>query len=167
MPIYEFCCNHCNTIFDFLGRTVNTAKRPACPKCKRRLRREVSLFAMGKGGGEEGEGEGEGEFDDLPIDESKMESAMETLASEAENVNEDDPRAAAQLMRKFSSMTGMEFGEGMETALSRLEAGEDPEKVEEEMGDILENEEPFVMGKSGRRGGRRKPPSRDETLYEM
>jgi len=115
------------------------------------------------GGGEERD-----ELDDLPIDESKMESAMEALASEAEGMNEDDPRAAAQLMRKFSSMTGMAFGDGMEAALSRLEAGEDPDSVEAEMGDIIENEEPFVMGTVRRmRAAKNRPPSRDETLYEM
>ena len=43
------------------------------------------------------------------------------------------------------------------------------EKIEEEMGDVLESEdEPFIMpGAKG--GGRRRPrpPGRDETLYEL
>jgi hypothetical protein len=154
-------------IFNFLSRSVNTTKRPACPRCKRRhLERQVSLFTH------TGTASEEGDMDDLPIDESRMERAMEAMASDAENMNEDDPREAARLMRKFSEMTGMEFGKGMQEALGRMEAGEDPEKVEAEMGDLMESEEPFVLpgkeaGTKTARGKRRGEPKRDETLYEM
>jgi hypothetical protein len=55
----------------------------------------------------------------------------------------------------------------MEEALKRMEAGEDPEQVEAEMGDLLEQEEPFIIeGKKGR-GVQRRTPHRDETLYEL
>jgi hypothetical protein len=96
---------------------------------------------------------------------------MESLAGEAENISEDDPRQAAQLMRKFSKMTGMEFGPGMETALNRLEAGEDPEQIESDMGDVIENEEPFVLPGKGEKAGKTRarvsPPRRDSKLYDM
>jgi putative FmdB family regulatory protein len=170
MPIYEFYCPDCHVILNFLSKTVNTTGRPRCPHCKgRKLRREVSAFAMTGKASEDDEA-----MDDLPIDESKMESAVNALASEAENINEDDPRAAAQLMRKFSSMAGMEFNENMEQALQRMEAGEDPERIEEEMGDMLDgDEDPFILpGRKGgkKRGGKRGArgaPRRDKTLYEM
>jgi hypothetical protein len=57
----------------------------------------------------------------------------------------------------------------MEKALSRLEAGEDPEQIEKEMGDILEGDDtlPFDFKQSRSGGGRPKPPVHDETLYEM
>ncbi|RLB88031.1 MAG: zinc ribbon domain-containing protein, partial [Deltaproteobacteria bacterium] len=46
MPIYEFYCEECNTIFNFFSRSVNTSKRPLCPKCKRKkLKRQMSTFA--------------------------------------------------------------------------------------------------------------------------
>lgn len=113
-------------------------------------------------------------MDDLPIDESRMASAMEAIAGEAEGVNEEDPRQAAQIMRKFSHMTGLEFGGGIEEALGRLEAGEDPEAIEAEMGNRLENEEPFVLPSKGAAGGdprepptKRGPPRHDKTLYDM
>ena len=57
------------------------------------------------------------DMDDLPIDESRMEKAMQALAGEAENLNEDDPRQAADLMRKLTDMTGLELGSGMQEAL--------------------------------------------------
>jgi len=164
MPIYEFYCSHCNTIFNFFSKTVNTRKKPNCPKCKtRKLSRQMSAFAI------TGRASEEGDMDDLPFDESKMEQAMQMLAGEAEHMNEEDPRQAADLMRKLTHMTGLELGPGMEEALSRMESGEDPEAVEAEMGDLLENEDPFLMpGKKGKGFGiKRSAPKRDETLYDL
>jgi len=168
MPIYEFYCPDCHALFNFLSKTVNTTKRPACPKCgRKRLEREVSMFALT---GERRDPDG---MDDLPIDESKMENAMEALAGEAEGLNEDDPREAARLMRKFSHMTGLEFGGGIEEAIGRMESGEDPDKIESDMGERLEDEEPFVMpgkgggGAGGKAGKPRGAPRRDPTLHEM
>ena len=165
MPIYEFYCPKCHTIYSFFSRSVNTEKRPPCPGCKRdNLQRRVSRFAVVSGGKPEG---GEA-TPDLPIDEEKMESAMASLASDAEGMNEEDPRAAARLMQKFSQMTGLKLGKKMEEALKRLEGGEDPEAIEAEMGDILEgDDDPFEL--PGKKAGRKSaiPPARDETLYEM
>jgi putative FmdB family regulatory protein len=111
MPIYEFYCQDCNTIFNFFSKSVNTRKRPSCPKCKRKkLQRQMSTFARIRGAKEESD------LDDLPIDESKMEKAMNLLAREADGINEDDPRQAAQLMRKLTDATGIDLGQGMEEA---------------------------------------------------
>ncbi|MBD3243585.1 MAG: zinc ribbon domain-containing protein [Chitinivibrionales bacterium] len=166
MPIYEFYCPDCHTIYSFLSRTVNTEKTPGCPRChKESLQRKVSRFAAITGGKKESDDE----LGDLPIDETRMESAMESLASEAESLDENDPRAAAKLMRKLADMTGLRYGDKMEEAIARLESGEDPEAIESEMGDELENlDDAFVM--PGKKGGRLRamlPPRRDETLYEM
>jgi putative FmdB family regulatory protein len=163
MPIYEFYCPRCNTIYNFFSRTINTTAQPDCPRCLQvRLTRRMSSFAV------TGRAKGGEDADDLPIDEHKMEQAMQTLAREAEHINEDDPRQAAALMRKLSSMTGLEMGAGMDEAIRRMERGEDPDAVEAEMGDLLENEEPFLL--PGRKGGaksRKSPPRHDETLYEL
>jgi putative FmdB family regulatory protein len=164
MPIYEFYCDKCHTLFNFFSRTVNTRKVPLCPRCKtNKLARQVSMFAV------TGRASEDGDMDDLPIDEGRMEKAMQTLAGEAENINEDDPRQAAQLMRKLTRMTGLELGDGMEEALSRMEQGEDPEKIEAEMGDLLEGDDPFQLkGAKGRRERLRgRAPDRDETLYDL
>ena len=165
MPIYEFYCPDCHTIYSFWSKTVNTEKCPSCPDCsKNSLQRRVSSFAVISGG----KSEGDDILDDLPIDETKMEQAMASLASEAESINEEDPRAAARLMRKFSDMTGIKYGNSMEKALGRLEAGDDPETIEAEMGDMFEGDElPFSLPTKKGTGSVSLPLKRDETLYEM
>lgn len=164
MPIYEFYCKDCHTIFNFFSKTVNTSKRPNCPKCKtKKLSKQMSAFAF------TGKAKEQSDMDDLPFDESKMEQAMNMLSGEADKINEDDPRQAANLMRKLTDMTGMRLGSSMEEALSRMESGEDPEQVEAEMGDLLEGEEPFILpGKKGK-NFKAKPaaPFRDDTLYDL
>jgi putative FmdB family regulatory protein len=163
MPIYEFYCDDCNTIFNFYSKTINTRKRPKCPRCKTKvLDRRMSAFAF------TGKAREDGDMDDLPLDEGKMERAMQMLAGEAEHIDENDPKQAANLMRKLTSMTGLELGSGMEEALRRMERGEDPEQIETEMGDMLESEDPFQFaGKKGFRHGRRPAPRRDDTLYDL
>lgn len=164
MPIYEFYCGQCNTVYNFFSRTVNTEKIPFCPTCGTvPLKRQMSVFARITRGREESAGE-----DMPPLDESRMEKAMAMLAGEMEGIDEEDPRQAVRLMRKLSDMTGLQLGEGMEEALSRMERGEDPEQIEQEMGDLLESEEPFLLGSKAARGSsRRAQPRIDETLYDL
>ena len=108
---------------------------------------------------------------DLDIDDEKMEQAMMQMAGEFENVNEDDPKAMASMMRKLMSTTGMNMGEGMEEAIRRMEAGEDPDKVEEDLGDVLDGEDPFGLGEGGSLKGfaRRftEAPNVDPEVYDM
>ncbi|MCX7634832.1 MAG: zinc ribbon domain-containing protein [Syntrophales bacterium] len=165
MPIYEFYCHKCNTVYNFFSKTVNTEKIPHCPRCKRvRLKRQMSIFAKVSSGREEG-----GEGPDLPdFDEARLERAMNLLAGEADRINEDDPKQAADLIRKLTKEAGMTIGPAMEEAIRRMERGEDPERIDEEMGEALEAEEPFLFSpqKSGR-GTRRDRPQVDETLYDL
>jgi putative FmdB family regulatory protein len=162
MPIYEFYCPDCHMVFNFFSKTINTEKRPSCPKCRKaRLDRRMSVFATPRNQGDEEESP----FPDM--DESKMEKAMNLLAREAEHIDENDPRQAANLMRKLTDMTGLNLGSGMEEALRRMEAGEDPDAIEAEMGDLLEGEEPFAFEKKSAAGLKQRPPQVDETLYDL
>ena len=113
-------------------------------------------------------GEAGGDDPLAAIDEAKMKQAFEGLLREAESVNEEDPRQMANLMRRFSDRTGISLGDRMEEALSRLEAGEDPDSVEQEMGDLLDTDEGFnleQMKKKALAGSR--PPVKDDKLYEL
>jgi len=161
MPIYEFYCERCNTIFNFYSKSINTTKQPICPKCREvKLRRFLSSFSIVR------EGADMDSEDSLPFDEERMERAVGMLAQEAQNINEDDPRQAAHVMRKLSEMAGLNMGKGMKEALERMEAGEDPEEIEEEMGDILE-EDPIALPEKKVVREKRRPPRKNETLYEL
>ena len=149
-------------LFNFFSGSVNVDKKPSCPKCKKKkLERRMSVFSVSRNRGNE---------EDTPmpdLDESKIEQAMSVLARDVENINEDDPRQAANLMRKLTDMTGLNLGLGMEEALSRMEAGEDPEQIEAEMGDILEGEEPFSFKEKASAILKKRPPKVDEKLYYL
>jgi putative FmdB family regulatory protein len=162
MPIYEFFCDRCNVIFNFFSRRIDTATIPACPRCgKEKLARQLSTFATpGKTGSE-----GEDPFNGL--DEAKMERAFAKLMREAEGMNEDDPRQMATLMRRFSQETGVDLGDNMEEALSRMEAGEDPEQIEKEMGDTLGDGDFSLEGLKKSRAAGRTQPFHDEKLYDL
>lgn len=133
MPIYEFYCPDCHTVFSFFSARVDTEARPACPRCARPdLGRRPSTFAVARGGGERAEEGGEG----LPegLDEARFESAMSSLLEGLPEGAEEDPRTMAKLMRSFGEAAGVEPGPKMEEMLRRLEAGEDPDRLEEELG---------------------------------
>jgi len=66
-------------------------------------------------------------------------------------------------------MTGLKLGPGMEEALNRMALGEDPEQIEAEMGDLLQEEDPFEVAAKREKGSKskRSAPIRDETLYDL
>ncbi len=167
MPIYEFYCPDCHMIFNFFSLRVNTDKIPSCPKCGRdRLKRKFSVFSIKKGGGIEGNEE-DG-LPDLNIDEEKLENVIEEIGKEMDGLDENNSVQVAKAMRRFFEETGIKLGAGMEEAIRRMEAGEDPEKLEKELGDILENEEDLFQIKSLKGTIKRiKPPKVDETLYDL
>ena len=170
MPIYEFYCGDCHTIYSFFARRVDTVTVPACPKhVGHKLQRQMSRFAISRGRGETPEADAGGPPD---MDDEKMEQAMMQLAGEAEGLNEDDPQAMARMMRRLMDTTGMRMGEGMEEAIRRMEAGEDPDKVEEDLGEVLDSEDPFGSGGSeGRLKALRRrlseAPNVDPEVYDM
>ena len=93
MPIYEFYCVDCHAVFNFFSRTVNTTKRPDCPRCSHpKLERRISRFAISKG-----RSEGADTPEGMPdVDEARMEGIMEELARESEGADQDDPRQMAR-----------------------------------------------------------------------
>ncbi len=73
----------------------------------------------------------------------------------------------ARMMNKLFTMTGMQPSQAMQEAMRRMEAGEDPDRIDEEMGSILDAEEP-MLGNSGGFKGRLKryiePPNVDPSF---
>jgi putative FmdB family regulatory protein len=160
MPVYEFLCADCNRIFSFHSFKIATEKIPVCPKCNNAdLRRVPSTFGVTtatKTPAAQGDDSGAG------LDDPRMEREMMRFASELEGMDENDPRAMAAAVRKMTEIAGERVTPAMEEMIRRLEAGEDPEKVEEELGDALEEE----MGEEGG-GFSGAAPTRDSGLYPM
>lgn len=168
MPIYEFYCGNCHTLYSFFARRVDTVTIPACPKAKKhKLRRQMSRFAISTGRSAPDDGP---LSDGAEMDDARMEQAMLQMAGEMEHVNEDDPQAMARVMRRLMETTGMNMGEGMEEAIRRMEAGEDPEQVEQDLGDVLDSTDPQAAGISPIGRLRRRlseAPNVDPQVYDM
>jgi putative FmdB family regulatory protein len=174
VPIYEFYCADCHMLFNFLSRQVDTAARPACPRCGRpELERRPARFATLKRTTSEAGGEDDGKDNPFPgLDEERLERAMASMSGELEGMGEgEDPRQMARFFRRFGEAAGMKLGPRMEEMLQRLERGEDPDALEEEMGtggegegDEGEMDEWFQLKESAKRLRQRKPRL-DETLY--
>jgi putative FmdB family regulatory protein len=162
MPVYEFLCSRCNRIFSFHSFRVTTERVPKCPKCgDPDLRRVPSRFGVTGRRGEATGGQGGGQAPGADLDDPRVEREMMRFASELEHMDENDPRQMAAAVRRMTELAGERVTPAMEEMIRRLEAGEDPEKVEEELGDVLEEE----MGDEG--GGGPGAPERDDGLYPM
>ena len=138
MPIYEFACPACRVIFSFLSRRVNPGRRPVCPKCgHRRMVKQMSKFAsprVGKTASSAPEGE-----DVAPdMEDPRTLRAMAELEREMEHVDQTNPKHMAHVMKRMKDvMPAGTWPKEIDVAIKRLEAGEDPERIEEEMGDVL------------------------------
>ena len=166
MPIYEFACPKCRRIFSFLSKRLNPGRSPVCPKCgNKKLSKQVSRFAMTRGLKEpaattDSDG-GEPPIPDL--DDPRVERAMMELERDMEHLDENNPRHMAHMMKKMKDlMPPGSVPKELDTAIKRLEAGEDPEKIEADMGDLLGD----FMGPEGGGGGGEAAYARDSGLYD-
>ena len=154
MPIYEFACPDCRVIFNFLSKRINPERSPTCPKCgNKRLVKQMSGFATPRGAKEPaapGDGQ-EGGGENMPdLDDPRMMRAMSDLERDMEHMDENNPRHMAHMMKKMKDiMPAGTVPKELDVAIKRLEAGEDPEKIEEDMGDVLGD---FMGGEEGEGG---------------
>ncbi|HTX21545.1 MAG TPA: zinc ribbon domain-containing protein [Candidatus Aquilonibacter sp.] len=154
MPIYEFACPKCRWIFSFLSKRVNPGHPPVCPKCgNKKLSKQVSRFAMSRKL-KEPSAKSETEAGELPMpdfDDPKIARAMAEMERDMGHLDENNPRHMAHMMRKMKDlMPPGAMPKEIDTAIKRLEAGEDPEKIEADMGDLLGD---FMGGPEGGAGG--------------
>lgn len=150
MPIYEYACHGCRMVFQFFAKSANTDKTPACPKCgKAEIERLLSSFAAigatKKSAGDASPTSGEDGADDPFANMSSRQQAatereMMRLMRDAEGIDENDPRQFGSLMERMTSLMGEDADPQMQEAIRRLKDGEDPEKIEEDMGDIFGDE---------------------------
>jgi putative FmdB family regulatory protein len=170
MPIYEFACPKCRRIYSFLSKRVNPSHTPACPKCGNdKLTKEVSRFAMIKGAAQPDAGAAPGQEEGEPpmpdFDNPRVEQAMGEMERDLEHLDENNPRHMAHMLKKMKDlMPPGTMPKEMDVAIKRLEAGEDPEKIEEDMGDVLGD---FMgEGEGGPDGGGGPSYAHDSGLYD-
>lgn len=165
MPIYEYACPKCRVIFNFLSKRVTPEKPPVCPKCgNKKMRKQMSRFAMTRRMKDEGQG-GEGGEEGMPdFDDPKIVRAMNELERDMQHMDENNPRHMAHMMRKMKEMLPAgTMPKEIDIAIKRLEAGEDPEKIEEDMGDVLGE---FMGDPEGGMSGGGGPYRHDPGLYD-
>jgi putative FmdB family regulatory protein len=154
MPIYEFACPKCRKIFSFLSKRMNPDRLPVCPKCgNKKLSKQVSRFAMTKGLKEPAaKTEAETGGPPMPdLDDPRVERAMMEMERDMEHLDENNPKHMAHMMKKMKDlMPPGTMPKELDVAIKRLEAGEDPEKIEADMGDVLGD---FMGGEEGGPGG--------------
>lgn len=161
MPIYEFQCTPCRTVFSFFSRRVDTTTVPVCPRCGRALSREVSAVAYLSGGAGDGA---------MP-DEGRMASAMEAMGDELEGIGEGgDAQEAAEALDSFSDASGLRFNRDVREAVERIASGEDADAVGAELETLLaDGASPFEQegGASQKRAPQGGAFRKDPTLYDL
>lgn len=175
MPIYEFFCPQTNRIYSFYARSMAmSGKTPRCPdNPKYRMERIISSFSV-TGKNQEEKPSSSGGDPEFP----RMDKAMAELERDFSGMDEanPDPKQLARMMRKMSDVTGEKMPETMAEMIKRMEAGEDPEKLEAEYGDALEDLDPAdapdaaAPGDEKATGSKLRPrprATRDPTLHEM
>lgn len=100
------------------------------------------------------------------LSDPRVARALSEMERDMDHLDENNPRHMAHMLRKMKEvMPGGTMPKEFDIALRRLEAGEDPEKIEADMGDLLDG----AMNPGGieRKGGSRRTPfSRDPGLYD-
>ncbi len=115
MPVYEYVCRASGR----RARLVMTYDEydqasPLCPHCgSAELRRRVGRVAVARS------------------EDARLDSLMDERA--LAGLDDDDPRAMGQMMRRMSDELGEDMGQEFEEVVGRLESGESPSAIEEAM----------------------------------
>ena len=138
MPIYEYRCPDCQRRSSIYFRTMSAAleggNTAPCPHCgERHLQRLVSKvsFIRAENLGDSPNVGGGTTSEDL-ADESAYGSYgddPEGFGEMMQGVDDEDPRSVARWARQMQRQTGEDLGPEFDTALSRIESGEDPDRV--------------------------------------
>ena len=179
MPIYEFYCPDNHKIYQFLARSLrHQGSVPRCPDNEKyRMERRVSRFALLRGLSEDQEND---PF--ANVGESKMEALMAEMERDMSGMDDENPnpKQLGHIMRRMTDVMGDKVPAEMREMVRRLEAGEDPEKLEADYGSLMGDEEGGGEGEEGSGGPADffsqtvkklrtnfRPPQRDPKLYEI
>lgn len=118
MPVYEYRCNDCGKqfgIYQTYEEYGNVAVE--CPHCgSEDLERVIRAVRVSR----------------------SEESRLEDLSDPSEwgDIDENDPKSLARMMRKMGDEMGEEMPPEFDEVVGRLESGESPEDIEESMPDL-------------------------------
>jgi putative FmdB family regulatory protein len=118
MPIYEYRCGNCQQrVGIFQTYAEYGKKKVACPNCgSKKLARLISRVRVAKS------------------EDARLESMADP--SNFGDLDENDPKSMAKFMKKMGSEMGEDLGPEFGEVVDRLEAGEDPEAIEQSMPDL-------------------------------
>ncbi len=112
MPTYDYRCDNCKSLVGiFLTYAEYGQKKVTCPNCgSPKLRRRIGRVRVAR----------------------SEEARLDSLADPSNfgDLDENDPKSMAKMMRRMSSEVGEDMGPEFDEAMERLEAGESPEEVE-------------------------------------
>jgi hypothetical protein len=96
---------------------TDAASALTCPHCQsQNLTRRIGRIALAKS------------------EDARMDSMMDDSA--LASLDEDDPKAIGQFMRKMSREMGEDMGDEFNEVVDRLESGQSPDSIEESMPDL-------------------------------
>jgi putative FmdB family regulatory protein len=117
MPNYEFRCLNCNRKFEVYFPYSEYGKTEThCPHCSsEQVQRHIGRIRFAR----------------------SEESRLESLADPSNLAGlEADPKALASMMRQMSNEMGEDMGPEFDEVVDRLEAGQNPEEIEEAIPDL-------------------------------
>lgn len=137
-------------IYSFFAHSPSYAEKiPLCPDGKKyKMEKVMSGFSITGKKEEPVESPSEDVSDPndpfAGMDPAKAEKVMQELEGAMGGMDEEnpDPKQMGQLMRKMCEMTGESMDEPMEEVVRKLEEGADPDELEDQMGDFMEEEAP-------------------------
>ena len=113
MPVYEYKCQECGRRFSRFFWRIADAESAQCRCGSRKLEQLVSRVSM------------------LRSEESRLESMADP--DKWGDLDENDPKSMARMMRKMGNEMGEDLGPEFNEVVGRLEAGEDPEAIEQSL----------------------------------
>lgn len=119
MPVYDYRCLSCRRRFDiFMSYADYGARAVVCPHCgSDQVQRRIGRVRIARS------------------EESRLESLEDGTNLEG---LENDPRAMGRMMRKMSQEVGEDMDPMFDEVVSRLERGQSPEDIEQDLPDLAE-----------------------------
>ncbi|MCJ7677716.1 MAG: hypothetical protein MUO35_08345 [Anaerolineales bacterium] len=118
MPSYEYRCLDCRKRVSLYQRYEDYGRVPvACPHCSSaRLERRIGRVRVAR----------------------SEDSRLDSLADPSGwgDVDENDPRSVARMMRRMGSEMGEDMPAEFDEVVNRLEAGENPDDIEKDIPDL-------------------------------